>query len=145
MLYQIARPLPVPATPEELGARLLEAFGPPGARAPRRYYSAPTQPADASREALLRRVVDLYMRHLSLSVNAFVLDELALLARRYDPELIDAAMRAAAASGERHLSAVYRRLRERRPSGRGPEDATGQPPTTDSASAPDPYADDTWT
>jgi len=113
MLYEIAAPLPVPASAEEI-ARAMEArFGTLGAVAPRRYAFAPDQgPAgSAEHEERLRRAVEAYMTHLSLSVNSFVVDELAMLARRYDPELIEAAMRSAAAADERHVSAVYRRLK----------------------------------
>jgi len=110
MLIEIVCPLVTPIAGEELQRAMELALGVNAARAPRRYATAPGLTPDPQREDLLKAVVDRYLHRMSLTMNAFVMDELAILASRYNVSMIEAAMKSAAAAGEKSLGGVFRRL-----------------------------------
>ncbi len=86
-LFQMITPIPTPKTPDEVRAHhpdlFLETPWPP------RYAVAAEEPGDSEDDkAKIKRVVDLYLDCFSMKMNSLILDELQLIADRYDEELI---------------------------------------------------------
>ncbi|MCX7016963.1 MAG: hypothetical protein NTW86_31120 [Candidatus Sumerlaeota bacterium] len=83
-LIQIQIPLKTPRPAAEVCKESGKAFFRPGMRL-RYAYPIDEPPGD---EVRLQQVVDLYFNNISMRINSFLLDELRLIARRFDLESI---------------------------------------------------------
>lgn len=88
-LLQLLLPIATPQSPDEVRAThpdlFLEAEWPP------RYAVAPppTDATPATREEKIRGVVELYLNVFSMKINSLILDELQMIADRYEMALIE--------------------------------------------------------
>ncbi len=88
-LFQIVAPLPTPRSWEDVRRTEATMFG--LADEAFRYARATEEPATGNEEdhdPKLRDVLGLYLDNVSMKMNAFVLDELRLISRRFDMALI---------------------------------------------------------
>lgn len=105
-LIEIRTPLKTPLTPEEVALRVDD----PHLRnvAQYRYVAGePEQPVD---EKKIHEVVDLYFNHLSQKMNSFILEQIEIVARRFEIEEIRHTMERAARHNLRTIGWVLKEL-----------------------------------
>jgi hypothetical protein len=85
-LLRINVPIKTAISPEEIRKKYGEIF-PPG-RDFFRYVDKHVDEADEEQDAALKEIVDLYFNALGLRMNAFILDELRIIRRRFDLDRI---------------------------------------------------------
>ncbi len=110
--YQLITPLPTPITADEVRARhpdlFLESVWPP-----RYAVEVKEDSAEAleSRAGKIKRVVDLYLNSFSMRMNSLIIDELQIIADRYDMELIEKVFQQAKKKEVRSLGWVVTEIR----------------------------------
>lgn len=113
-LFQIITPLPTPQSPDEIRAAhpdlFLEADWPP------RYAVEMPEDGDEgdaekSREEKIKRVVELYLNTFSMKMNSLILDQLMVITKRYDQQLIEKVFQRAKDKDARSLSWILTEIR----------------------------------
>ncbi|MEQ8819840.1 MAG: hypothetical protein RLY93_06315 [Sumerlaeia bacterium] len=66
----------------------------------------------------IRAVVDLYFDNVSMKMNSFILDELRLIAMRYDPKLIEAVFQRARKKEIQNLGWILKEIRREKGAGK---------------------------
>jgi hypothetical protein len=107
-LLRINVPLKTPVSGEDVRKEYADVF-PPG-RDFFRYFDTQTQEADEEKDAELKEVVDLYFNALGLRINAFILDELRIIRRRFNLDSIRKTFERAKRHNIRSLHWVVREL-----------------------------------
>jgi DNA-binding Lrp family transcriptional regulator len=110
-LFQVTTPVPTPKSPDEVRAEHPEDFL--DAEWPPRYsYSTdPTLHDPEARNARTAEIVDLYFNLFSMKINSIILDELRLIASRYDRELVRRVFEKARKMEARSLSWILAEIR----------------------------------
>lgn len=105
-LLEIRTPLKTPRSPEEVARRVDD----PHLRDVSRYRYASEEPERSADEAKIQEVVDLYFNHLSQKMNSFIVEQIEIVARRFEIDEIRHTMERAARHDLRSIGWVLKEL-----------------------------------